>query len=109
MSSQSEWLVQIPDHPDVLQSRMAHLSAHLSYNKTTVEAGQLVMVGPTLSEHPKSADQGLPMNGSVMVLKVSSEDEVWQIIKENPFATTGIWNVDKAVVMPIKCVVRTPL
>ena len=105
MSQLYDWLVQISDLPNALQKRMDNLQAHLSYNKPQIEAGTLVFSGPTLSSQPKS-NEIPPMTGTVMLLRASTEEEAWKLVKENPYATTGIWDMDKAVVTPFRCVVR---
>ena len=85
---------------------MSNLSAHLNYNKAHIEGGSLVLTGPTLSSQPKSADEVPTMTGSVMLFKAGSEDEVWQMVKENPYAKVGIWDVGRATVTPFRSAVR---
>ncbi|MCJ1473384.1 hypothetical protein MMC13_002035 [Lambiella insularis] len=109
MTAQYDYLVQIPDHPNAQQHRMRHLSAHLSYNKPQIAAGQLVLSGPTLAAHPKSADEVPAMTGSVLLFRAGSEAEVWELVKENPYAKEGVWDVDGTVVTPFRCAVRTAL
>ena len=108
-ATQYDWLVHIPDQPNTLQSRMSNLNAHLDYNKPQVAAGRLVMSGPTLALHPENAAETPAMNGSVMVFRAGSEEEVWDIIKGNPYATTGVWDLERAAITPFKCAVRTGL
>ncbi|KAI1085464.1 hypothetical protein F5B20DRAFT_5030 [Whalleya microplaca] len=109
MSQLNDFLVQIPDKPNALPSRMSNLAAHLSHNKIDIEAGRLVMAGPTLAQHPKTADEALPITGSAMLVKAGSESEVRQIIAANPYGKLGVWDLEKATVVPFRCVVRTPL
>lgn len=86
---------------------MSNLPAHLSYNKPLIVAGQMVLSGPTLSSQPKSADEVPDMNGSVMLLKASGEEEVWEMIRENPYAKVGVWDLDRVQITPMRCAVRT--
>jgi uncharacterized protein YciI len=104
-----DWLVQLPDKSGVLPTRMQHLAAHMQHNKPNVEAGTIVMSGPTLSSHPKSAGEGLAMTGSVMLWRAASEEEVWRSLKEDPYAREGVWDLDKATVTPYYCGVRKAL
>ena len=106
MAQQYDWLVQIPDKPKALQNRMSNLSAHLNYNKPQIEAGKLVFTGPTLSSQPKSADEVPAMTGSVTLFKASSEEEVWQMVRENPYAKAEVWYMERATVTPFRCAVR---
>ena len=107
MTSQYDWLVQIPDYPNAQPHRISNLPAHLSYNKPLIVAGQMVLSGPTLSSQPKSADEVPDMNGSVMLLKASGEEEVWEMIRENPYAKVGVWDLDRVQITPMRCAVRT--
>lgn len=47
--------------------------------------------------------------GSVQVLKASSEDEVWQLLKEDPYAKLGVWDLDRATVSLMKVGIMTPI
>ncbi|MCJ1378976.1 hypothetical protein MMC17_002075 [Xylographa soralifera] len=109
MSGQYDWLVQIPDHPNAQSDRMSNLSAHLNYNKPLIVAGQMVLSGPTLSAQPKSENEIPKMTGSVMLLKTGSEEEVWEMVRENPYAKVRVWDLDKAVITPFRCAVRTAM
>ncbi|KAK0516284.1 hypothetical protein JMJ35_000887 [Cladonia borealis] len=109
MTQQYDWLVQVPDKPNALQTRMSNLASHLSYNKPHIEAGKLVFTGPTLSSQPKSADEVPAMTGTVTLFKAETEDEVWEMVKGNPFAEVGVWDLEKATVTPFRCAVRKAL
>lgn len=103
---QYDWLVQIPDKPDALPLRMSNVREHLTYNKTHIEGGQLVFAGPTLACQPKAADEALQMTGTVTLFRAGSEAEVWEMIRGNPFAQVGVWDLDHATVTPFRCMVR---
>lgn len=101
-----DWLVQIPDKPDALPLRMSNLADHLSYNKPHVDGGQLVFTGPTLAAQPKAADEVPQMTGTVTLFKARTEEEVWEMVRGNPFAKVGVWDMDHATVTPFRCAVR---
>lgn len=103
---QYDWLVQLPDKPDALPLRMSHLTDHLSYNKPHIEGGQLVFTGPTLAAQPQAADEVLQMTGTVTVFKAGTEAEVWEMVRGNPFAKVGVWDMNHATVTPFRCAVR---
>ena len=105
-----DFLVQIPDKPNSLPHRLSNLPAHLAYNKPHVEAGKLVLTGPTLASHPPAQPQGpLPMTGTVTIFKAGSEEEVWEMVRGNPFATEGVWDMERASVTPFRCAVRVAM
>ncbi|KAI0010262.1 hypothetical protein F4779DRAFT_616838 [Xylariaceae sp. FL0662B] len=109
MSQLNDFLVQIPDRPNALSARMSNVAAHLSHNKVDIEAGRLVMAGPTLAHHPQTAEEAPPVTGSALLVRAGSESEVRRIIAENPYGKLGVWDLDKATVVPFRCMVRTPL
>ncbi|KAI1736432.1 hypothetical protein F4680DRAFT_432150 [Xylaria scruposa] len=109
MSSQNEFLVQIPDKPNALQARLSNASLHLSHIKPLIEAGTIVLSGPSLSQHPQSAEEVLSMTGSILVIKAATEATVRQMLAEDPLARAGVWDLEKIVVTPMKCFVRKGL
>ncbi|KAK1768292.1 hypothetical protein QBC33DRAFT_536726 [Phialemonium atrogriseum] len=111
MSSQLyDWLVQLPDKPDVLTTRLAHVGEHLSHTRPYVDAGTIVVGGMTLSSQPKTPAAGpLPVTGSAMMFRTATEEEVWKILREDPFAKAGVWDLERATITPYKCAVRRPL
>ncbi len=112
MSPQNDYLVQIPDHPSAHQNRTTHLSAHLNHSKPQIAAGQLVLSGPSLSSYPGEGEgaDGVPEpTGSIMVLRAGSEEQVWEMIRGNPYATEGVWDLGRAAITRFRCAVRTAL
>ncbi|KAF2151289.1 hypothetical protein K461DRAFT_280082 [Myriangium duriaei CBS 260.36] len=68
------------------------------------------MGGPTLSSQPSSHEDGLSkITGSIHVIKAASEEEVWELLRADPYAKLGIWDMDNAVVTPMKCFVQQPM
>jgi hypothetical protein len=43
------------------------------------------------------------------VIRAGSEDAVWEMLREDPFAKLGVWDLEKTVVVPMKCFVMAPL
>ena len=100
-----DWLVQIPDRPDMLQTRVANLQIHLDNLQHQVKAGRITMGGPTLRlPKPTAGDssESPSIVGSVQILKASSEDEVWHLLKADPYAKLGVWDLDRATVSPMR-------
>ena len=67
------------------------------------------MSGPTLAAHSKSSDEMPTITGSMLLLRADSEEDVMQMVRENPYSKVGVWDLDKVVVTPFKCAVRTAL
>jgi uncharacterized protein YciI len=104
-AQQPHWHVSIPvtisDINVFLETRPSHV-AHL---KSLVDAGTLIMSGPTIKEHPKEG-QAPVVTGSIWIAKAGSAEEVRDAARENPFAKVGIWDVDKAKVEPFMLVLK---
>lgn len=108
MSYKYEYLVQIPDKPNALQQRLAVRPKHLEELKPKIARDQIVFGGARLSEQPKEGETP-PMIGSVLLIKADSEEEVWKLLREDPYTKGGAWDVDKAVITPFKCAIRTAM
>ena len=103
-----EWLVQIPDHPNALEKRLAVRQKHLDNLKPKIDAGIVVFGGATLSKHPNEG--GSPdMTGSVMLIKANSEEEVREFLENDQYTKGGAWNPKEAKIYPFRCAVRTAL
>ncbi|KAI2615224.1 hypothetical protein GGR54DRAFT_302848 [Hypoxylon sp. NC1633] len=109
MSQANDFLVQIPDKPDVLATRTGNVAGHMARLKGLIESGTIVMSGPTLAAHPKTADEGLPINGSAWLVRAASEEQVRALVADDIYAKLGVWDLDNVTVTPMKCVVRKPL
>ncbi|KAI1393299.1 uncharacterized protein F4822DRAFT_7456 [Hypoxylon trugodes] len=109
MSQLNDFIVQIHDKPGVLATRTENVQAHLARMKGLVEAGTIVMSGPTLTTHPKPPDKGLDINGSVWLVRANLEDEVRSLVDDDVYAKLGVWDLDNVVITPFKCAVRKPL
>ncbi|KAI0530441.1 hypothetical protein GGR58DRAFT_524477 [Xylaria digitata] len=103
MPGQNDFLVHLPDKPGVLKTRMEHIGAHLTHNKSLLEAGSLILSGPTLTGHPEDPKQGLPITGSVLIFRTGTAEDVWQILAADPLAKAGVWDMEKATVTPYRC------
>ena len=57
-------------------------------------------LGATLDAHPV-ADEGLKINGSVMLALAESKEEVLEQIKNDVYCKEGIWDMDKIQVIPV--------
>ncbi|KAL7626113.1 hypothetical protein AAE478_002883 [Parahypoxylon ruwenzoriense] len=109
MSQLNDFLVQIPDKPNMLSTRFSNRDAHMARSKGLIEAGTIVMGGPTLASHPKNADEGLAITGSALLIRAATESDVRALISDDPYAKLGVWDIDNATITPYMCAVRKPL
>lgn len=100
-----EYLVTVPDKPNALQQRLAARPKHLAELKPKMDRGQVVFGGANLSEQPKGGETPA-MIGSVLLVKADCEEDVWTMLREDPYTVGGAWDVDRATVAPFKCAIR---
>lgn len=108
---EANWLIQVPDKSgvQVAQARAADLAAHMAYNKIHIDAGHMVLAGPTVETHPDGSGKSPTITGSVMVWKTTSESDMYTWLGDNPYATNGVWDLEKATCTPFLCAVRTAM
>lgn len=107
-TSNKEWLVIIPDKPNSLQKRLAARPLHLEKIKPRIESGEVVFGGATLDEQP--AVDGTPgMNGSVMLMKANTEQEIRAVVEADEYAKNDVWDLEKLQIIPFRCAIRTAL
>lgn len=104
MSDQEvEWFVQIWDKPGTLQTRFQHGAQHMAYHQPNRETGRLVFSGPTLKSHPTTPGSPMEVTGSVLVFRLAGgEQEVRNILQDDPLGKAGVWDLDGATVTPFK-------
>lgn len=103
-----DYLVTVPDRAGSLATRLAARPAHLSKLQPRIDAGQIVFGGATLSSHPTEGE-GPDMNGSVMLIRANSEDEVREVVLDDEYAKQGLWELKELKIIPFRCAVRTAL
>jgi uncharacterized protein YciI len=108
-TTKQDYLVQVPIDPSSLQAWASNREAHTSHLKPYILDGTIVFGGPTLAAHPKSPEEPIQVRSSVLLFQAYSEDEVRGIIEKNPFVGAGVWDMEKLVIAPFKCGVRTAL
>ncbi|KAL2867884.1 uncharacterized protein BJX67DRAFT_380441 [Aspergillus lucknowensis] len=100
-----EFLCIIPDKPGAQARRLEVRPTHLENVNPLVAAGKIVLGGAMLEAHP--ADGEMPsFKGSTLICVVESEEEAWNIIKNDIYTKSDVWDVDSAQVIPFKSAVR---
>ncbi|KAL5612234.1 hypothetical protein BROUX41_000226 [Berkeleyomyces rouxiae] len=102
-----EFLCVVHDKPGALEKRLAARPTHFANLQSLVSTGVIKVGGATLDEVP-TADGPLKMNGSAVVLVASSVEEAREFLSKDIYATSGVWDVENAQILPFKCAVREP-
>ncbi|CAG8908995.1 unnamed protein product [Penicillium egyptiacum] len=104
-----DYLVQVPIKSSALQAWASNRGAHIAHLKPYILDGTIVFGGPTLAAHPKSSEDTIEVRTSVLLFQASTEDEVRGIVEKNPFVDAGVWDMEKLVIAPFMCGVRTAM
>ncbi|PYH95145.1 YCII-related domain protein [Aspergillus ellipticus CBS 707.79] len=108
MSAKNEFLCIVPDKPGMMAKRLEVRSQHLEDVKPLVEAGSVVVGGAMLESHPKEGER-LSFQGSMLVVVAESKEEAEKIIQNDIYTRSGVWNLEKAQIIPFKSAVRVGL
>ncbi|KAI0753530.1 hypothetical protein C8Q80DRAFT_1097556 [Daedaleopsis nitida] len=101
-SPKNAFHIHILDIP--LAQRAKHFAAHIERLKPFVESGAIIAAGALLPDgvvmsDPSSVER---RNGSVVFLRAETAEEVWEILKNDPFYTSGeVWDISSIKVTPI--------
>ncbi|KAK1756837.1 hypothetical protein QBC47DRAFT_377782 [Echria macrotheca] len=90
-----EWLVVVPDFPGTLAKRLEVRPTHFAGLKPRLDSGQFQMGGSILDEVPQDDEPtSLKMNGSSLVVVAESKAEILDILRDDIYAKSGVWDVD---------------
>ncbi|KIX03813.1 uncharacterized protein Z518_07366 [Rhinocladiella mackenziei CBS 650.93] len=95
-----DWIVLIPDHENALEKRMKARPSHLEGLQPRIKCGAWVMGGATVSSPPIEGEPK-QFNGSCLVARAQSKEEVMEELRKDVYAKEGVWNLDKAQVLPL--------
>ncbi|KAG9764092.1 hypothetical protein KCU73_g1117, partial [Aureobasidium melanogenum] len=104
MSQEYDWLVQTPAIAADRETRVNVRPIHLAHNKPLIEGRKLLFGGPSLAHQPESPDADLPVNGSIMLVRAATAEEVRDMVRQDPYAQAGFWDAEKAIITPFRCV-----
>ncbi|KAF1821512.1 YCII-related domain-containing protein [Dissoconium aciculare CBS 342.82] len=108
MAATYDWLVRTPANEADGETRRNVRPEHLIHNKPLIENGTLLFGGPSLSRHPNEGETDLAVNGSIQLIRAESEAAVREIVRNDPYSKAGFWRAEEAVILPFRCVLRTP-
>ncbi|KAK6206864.1 hypothetical protein QIS74_13352 [Colletotrichum tabaci] len=107
-TSAKEFLCILPDKPDTLAQRLEVRPTHLANAQAQAGKGKVVVGGAMFEEHP--AEGTTPsFKGSVIIYTVQNAEEAWELIRNDIYAQKGVWDLEKAQVIPFKSAVRESL
>ncbi|KAG9764096.1 hypothetical protein KCU73_g1114, partial [Aureobasidium melanogenum] len=105
-----DWFVHLPDNPNMLQTRLENRPKHLEHNQPLMDSAKIFFGGPMLSAQPTSPEDGMTkIIGSIHVIKSASEEEVWELVKDDPYAKLEVWDMERVSVTPMKVFVNQPM
>ncbi|KAJ5568049.1 hypothetical protein N7450_010535 [Penicillium hetheringtonii] len=98
----------MPDRPNTLDIRKKVKSGHYQGIQPLIAQGKLVDGGAIFKEHPQEGKDS-QFFGSVVVYTGENVEEIRQIIKNDIYATSGVWDLEKTQIYPYVPAVRQPL
>ncbi|KAJ5088309.1 hypothetical protein N7456_011925 [Penicillium angulare] len=108
MGKRKEFLCILPDRPNSLSIRKKVKGGHYEGIQPLIAQGQLVDGGAIFREHPEEGKEER-FEGSVVVYAAENVEEVRDIINRDIYATSGVWDIDKAQIFPYVPAVREPI
>ncbi|KAI9934252.1 hypothetical protein ASPWEDRAFT_26065 [Aspergillus wentii DTO 134E9] len=107
-SPKKEWFCILPDKPNVLELRSKAKQGHYEGVGPLVAAGKLVAGGAMFESHPVEGEPAL-FKGSMIVYTGENVEEVRRIINNDTYAKSGVWDLEKAQIIPYVSAVREPM
>ncbi|EIW69896.1 hypothetical protein M231_00930 [Tremella mesenterica] len=98
------FLCVCPDHPDILDKRLAVRPQHLVRAKPDLENGTQVYAGailpkPDTEARTRPLPEGVPrIAGSLMVYIFPTLEDCWARVKEDVYWKHDIWDKSKIIV-----------
>ncbi|KAL2114362.1 hypothetical protein VUR80DRAFT_8052 [Thermomyces stellatus] len=95
------WIVIVPDKPGTLAKRLEVRAQHMAGVKKHEASGAVKVGGAIFSEPPQGNDPSKwAFCGSTLNVVAETKDEVVDLLRSDIYATSGVWDVDKAQIYP---------
>ncbi|BCS23922.1 YciI family protein [Aspergillus puulaauensis] len=94
------FLAVIPDKIGVLGKRMEVRGEHKNGVKLLIESGVISLGGPTLVSHPLVGEEP-QINGSVLLLNADTQEEILEIVRQDIYTTSGVWDLQNIRILPL--------
>ncbi|KAL4921204.1 hypothetical protein BDW62DRAFT_141217 [Aspergillus aurantiobrunneus] len=79
---------------------------HLEGVKPLVDAGKVVVGGAMFNNAHPAEGETPSFKGSMLIYTVETEEDAWELIRNDIYVKSGVWNLDAAQVIPFKSAVR---
>ncbi|RKK79066.1 hypothetical protein BFJ71_g16328 [Fusarium oxysporum] len=99
-AQKKEWLAILPDRPNVLEIRKKVKGDHYEGIKPLIASGKSPAGGAIFEKHPVDGEPAL-FKGSVVVYAAESVDQVREIIHNDVYAKSGVWDLEKVQLFPV--------
>ncbi|KAG6359352.1 hypothetical protein INS49_012873 [Diaporthe citri] len=104
-----EWLVVVPDKPGALAKRLEVRPQHFEGLTKLKESGAFKMGGAVLEEMPPDDEvSSMKFSGSTLMVVAESKQAVIDLIKDDIYVKSGVWDLEKAQIWPAKIAFRFP-
>ncbi|KAJ1326416.1 hypothetical protein MN608_07863 [Microdochium nivale] len=102
-----EWLVVVPDKPGTKAKRLEVRPQHFAGLQRHLDAGAMKTGGAYFNTKPEGDDpKEWDFAGSTIVIEAASRDEIVEMLKADIYASSGVWDVDNAQILPAKFAFR---
>ncbi|KAL2013876.1 hypothetical protein VTN00DRAFT_1401 [Thermoascus crustaceus] len=109
MPLKKEFLCIIPDKPGVMAKRMEVRPTHIAGIKPLVESGFIAAGGAMMESHPTAEGETPQFKGSMIIALAETAAEVKEQLAKDVYAVEGVWDLEKAQIIPFKSAVRVSL
>ncbi|KAI3396920.1 hypothetical protein diail_11533 [Diaporthe ilicicola] len=104
-----EWLVVVPDKPGALAKRLEVRPQHFEGLTKMKESGAFKMGGAVLEEMPPDDEvSSMKFSGSTLMVVAESKQAVIDLIKDDIYVKSGVWDLEKVMIWPAKIAFRFP-
>ncbi|CAG8891123.1 unnamed protein product [Penicillium egyptiacum] len=106
--AKKEFLCILPDKPGAQAKRLEVRPKHLEGVKPNVATGAIVAGGAMLNAHPAEGETP-SFKGSMMLAVAENEAQVLELLNNDIYTTSGVWDMENAQIIPFKSAVREAL
>ncbi|KAG4443836.1 hypothetical protein IFR05_000672 [Cadophora sp. M221] len=98
-ATKREWLLIIPDKPEVLETRIKIRPVHSVNFRQLQSEGHVSWGGPRFEKHVEGGERR-PFCGSVLVMNGGSKEEVLEKINDDVYVQQKVWDLENAQIYP---------
>ncbi|SPN97523.1 uncharacterized protein DNG_01034 [Cephalotrichum gorgonifer] len=103
------WIVVVPDKTGTQEKRLEIRAQHLEGVKKHEASGLVKMGGAVLNDVPEGADPSKwSFYGSTLNVVAATKDEVLELLRNDIYTTSGVWDVENAQIWPAILAFRHP-